>query len=527
MVAGAPGTRWKRQRLLERLAILLLLVFLAAVPLPAGAAVIPPEDPGIRVGVYHAPPFCGIGDDGTVSGFGIDILEYVAAEEGWRIVYVPGTWPECMARLEREEIDLLAAIAYTEERDRLFDFSRESLVVDWGQIVSRRGAGFFSVADLDGKRIAVLEDDVYYASFRELADLSGIHCTFVVVGDYRAVFRAVDEEIADAGLVGRSTGYLSGIGYDIEETPIVCSPKELLFAAPSGKNSALLDDLDRHLSFLKADPESVYYRSLGTWLGGAPRQVVPEWIGVAVGSALLLAGCFFGGFLLLRREVARRTEELRSEVEGRRRAETAFAESERRFKAALKHSPVFVFHQDRQLTYTWVFNAPGNRAPDTFLGRTDADLFLPEDAALLTRLKRQVLESGSDLKAEIPVTLDGQRHRFSLTLEPERDREGDVGGLIGVVIDITEKARQEEQIREALYLIDRNFEQLATLNDHIRNPLQVIVGLAAMTEGRTAEIILAQSEEIDDLVRKLDMGWLESMKIREFLVRHYAPPEDE
>ncbi len=110
------------------------------------------------------------------------------------------------------------------------------------RIVSRRGAGLSSVFDLEGKRIAVLEDDVYYAAFRELADQSGIHCTFVVVDDYRAVFRAVDEKIADAGLVGRSTGYLSGSGYGIEETSIVCSPKELLFAAPSGKNAALLSD---------------------------------------------------------------------------------------------------------------------------------------------------------------------------------------------------------------------------------------------------------------------------------------------
>ena len=64
-------------------------------------------------------------DDGKPKGIYIDIIEYIAKKEGWTIQYVPGTWKECLERLERGEIDLLMSVAYTKERDLKFDFTEE------------------------------------------------------------------------------------------------------------------------------------------------------------------------------------------------------------------------------------------------------------------------------------------------------------------------------------------------------------------------------------------------------------------
>lgn len=40
----------------------------------------------------------------------------------------------------------------------------------------------------------------------------------------------------------------------------------------------------------------------------------------------------------------------------RQRIEDALRQSEERFRVALKNSPIFVFNQDLELRYTWVYN---------------------------------------------------------------------------------------------------------------------------------------------------------------------------
>jgi ABC-type uncharacterized transport system substrate-binding protein len=91
-----------------------------------------------------------------------------------------------------------------------------------------------------------------------------------------------------------------------------------------------------------------------------------------------------------------------------------------------------------------------------------------------------------------------------------------------------ELRKNEEKFRmlaqkqhEALEQIEKNLEDMAILNDHIRNPLTVIVALADMDGGTIRESVLSQAREIDLLINKLDKGWLESQKIQEFLRRHY------
>jgi hypothetical protein len=79
--------------------------------------------------------------------------------------------------------------------------------------------------------------------------------------------------------------------------------------------------------------------------------------------------------------------------------------------------------------------------------------------------------------------------------------------------------RHREQ--EALRQIEENLVSLAILNDHIRNPLTVIAVNADLQEGEVRETILSQVEQIDEIIRKLDQKWLESAKIRDFLIRHY------
>ncbi|MDV2480607.1 response regulator [Methanoculleus sp. Wushi-C6] len=78
--------------------------------------------------------------------------------------------------------------------------------------------------------------------------------------------------------------------------------------------------------------------------------------------------------------------------------------------------------------------------------------------------------------------------------------------------------------KEVLQQLETNIEQLATLNDRIRNPLQVITAYAGLMEGDARDAILLQVAAIDEVVRQLDRGTLASVAVREYLRKHREIP---
>jgi PAS domain S-box-containing protein len=88
--------------------------------------------------------------------------------------------------------------------------------------------------------------------------------------------------------------------------------------------------------------------------------------------------------------------------------------------------------------------------------------------------------------------------------------------------DITDHKRFEEQLKTGgLTQIEHNMEQFQILNDQIRNPLQAIMGYVSLDCVHYREHITEQIGMIDTLVTRLDYGWVESEKVRRFLIRHY------
>lgn len=94
--------------------------------------------------------------------------------------------------------------------------------------------------------------------------------------------------------------------------------------------------------------------------------------------------------------------------------------------------------------------------------------------------------------------------------------------VLGIARDITERKEIENLKIDTIRKMERNMEQFATLNDQLRNPLQVIVGQVLLGPDCKDEVILGQVEEINNIVREIDQGWMESAKIREFLMKYYG-----
>jgi diguanylate cyclase (GGDEF)-like protein/PAS domain S-box-containing protein len=131
----------------------------------------------------------------------------------------------------------------------------------------------------------------------------------------------------------------------------------------------------------------------------------------------------------------------------------ALRQSEERFRVALRNSHITVFNQDRELRYTWIYNAQPKSPAEDMLGRTDADLWPPEEAARLLQIKRRVMHTGAGEFQEVRLPTGGDTYYYDLTVEPLRDAAGAVIGVTCAASDVTERKRMEESLH-AMTMVD-------------------------------------------------------------------------
>src|SRR4029434_9589146 len=116
------------------------------------------------------------------------------------------------------------------------------------------------------------------------------------------------------------------------------------------------------------------------------------------------------------------------DITARKQGEEALRHSEERFRVALVHSPITVFHHDIDLRYTWVYNPiPGFRIED-MLGKRDDELLPPQEAAPLMVVKQQVLASRQRVHQEVSYVFQGTTYSFDLMVEPLWNAAGQLVG---------------------------------------------------------------------------------------------------
>ena len=160
------------------------------------------------------------------------------------------------------------------------------------------------------------------------------------------------------------------------------------------------------------------------------------------------------------------------------------------------------------------FEQMSSRCAADLIGKTCRGIFPVGRDGVISRFA-EVARTG------VPAVFEDYNPVFNryFYIQAYSPRKGQVAVLY---TDNTELVSLNEQKKQSLMQIERNFEQLAILNDEIRNPLQVIIGLSLLSPTKESEKITEQAHVINKLVNELDQRWLESEKIRDFLRKHYA-----
>ncbi len=165
------------------------------------------------------------------------------------------------------------------------------------------------------------------------------------------------------------------------------------------------------------------------------------------------------------------------DITQRRLAEERLRDSETLYHSLVDALPACIFRRDLDLRFTFVnqlFCQSLGKTAGEVLGKTDADFHPPKLATKFQREDRRVIQTQKPFKTveEIPLA-DGSKSYLQVIKTPLYDAHGNVIGLQGLLWDITEQKRAEEQTRQATIELGRSREALRKKNEQMEEELKM------------------------------------------------------
>lgn len=491
------------------------MALILILPVPGQAGTV------IRIGHEQNHPMVSTSPEGRAQGIMIDIVAEIARREGWTLEYAPCIWNNCLENLDAGAIDLLVAIAYTPERAERFSYNQHTVISNWGLLYSRPELNIESYADLEGKRIAVVQNDVYCNTFIQMLQQFNIRCDLIFADNFQEIFRKINAGEVDAGVANRFFSLLNEKAFRVKATPIIFSPVSVQVAAPKGKGKEILAAFDYHLEAMKKDRGSVYHQSLQHWLGieGADSRI-PRWLwwltGIILSGAALLA--FFVG--LLRREVRRKTADLRDEVRERRR-------SEEQLRLVLDNMQEVLVHLSLEGTIFFISHGIelfGYRPEEL---KDKSFLQLCKDSQDYQNLVNELQEKESVTGFRtLLVKKDGSERLLSINADLFWDHGSHQASIIASATDVTEQMKMEALMAqtEKMMMIGG---LAAGMAHEINNPLGIIMQHSQNIERRISVELPANQETAAAIGVDLQLlrEYLEQRGIRKFLLQIHKAGE--
>jgi diguanylate cyclase (GGDEF)-like protein/PAS domain S-box-containing protein len=187
------------------------------------------------------------------------------------------------------------------------------------------------------------------------------------------------------------------------------------------------------------------------------------------------------------------------DITPRRRAEEERNRSQYMLRAIIDAVPVRLFWKDRESRYlgaNQLFLADaGVGSVDDLIGHSDQDYF-PEQAARYREVDEEVMRSGkSKLNVEEHARLaDGREAWLYTSKTPLHGEDGEIIGVLGAYIDISERKQAEEGLRLAAKVFESSGEAIL-ITDANANIISVNETFTRLT-GYSAEEVMGKNPRI-------------------------------
>ena len=147
------------------------------------------------------PPYGYVGDDGSYTGFDLELAQEVGRRKGWEVQLEPIDWDAKDTLMNSGAINCIWNGFTIEGRENDYTFS-EPYMLNAQVVVVKKGSGISDLAGLAGKAVITQTDsaayDVLAGEDAAQADVAATFASLETIGDYNTAFMQLETGAVDA-----------------------------------------------------------------------------------------------------------------------------------------------------------------------------------------------------------------------------------------------------------------------------------------------------------------------------------------
>ncbi|MGE6446103.1 transporter substrate-binding domain-containing protein [Pseudomonas bubulae] len=421
---------------------------------------------------------------GDFRGITADLLEMIRLRTGLRFEIQRANSLDTMTRMiSRHETDIISAINPSASRESALSFTRPYLVNSFVLLTAKGDGQPASLEQLAGKKLALTRGNPLTDYLRSQYP----QITLVETGDiYRATELLAEEKVQGAVSTLVIANYLlaSGLFQDRLQISATIGTQPAMFSLATARDASELSSI-LNKALLSIAPDELGIIN-SRWRGYVPasdsywhnyhRLFYQFIIGT---SLLLLLSLIWNAYM-------------RRQIRQRKSAERALSDQFEFMRALVNGTPHPIYVRDREGvlktcndSYLNAFSA----RREEVIGKTvmqTCDLLSNEcEARDYQADYLRVMREGTPLVTDRPLRIGEKTLTIYHWILPYRDSLGEVQGIIGGWIDISERHQLLDELRTAKELADdanrAKSTFLATMSHEIRTPMNAVIGLLELT----------------------------------------------
>jgi two-component system sensor histidine kinase EvgS len=447
------------------------------------------QHPVLRVVVNEAfAPMTFFDSDGNLRGITADLLELLRLRTGMRFELVRSRSDgDMIEQINQHQADLIAALLPSPQREKTLQFSRPYLENSFVLLTRKAADSPTHPTQLKDKYLAIAQGNPMTDYLRR--EFPNIHLT--ETADTFGAATLLAEGKADGAVTSLViANYL--IASRVFEHPLqittTLGTRQAAFSLATARDNtelgsildkALLSITPEELGVINSRWRGFSNAAQGNW--NHYQRLFYQLIGAA--CLLLVLSLLWNAYM-------------RRQIKQRQAAERALNDQFEFMRSLVNGTPHPIYVRDRRGllqscndSYLEAFNAKR----EDVIGKSvmQGTLSNAFEAQAYQADYQRVVAEGTPLVLDRPLHIGGRRLTIYHWILPYRDSSGDVQGIIGGWIDISERRQLFDELRTAKEQADNANRAkstfLATMSHEIRTPMNAIIGMLELTLKRMTQ----------------------------------------